>query len=656
VPAAARGQAPVERLVPAQFMPYHNMTDGQGSVWDIDQMGRVINGTNMCFGGAFMLTINNNQFRAGNAMMTTDGRELVLQGNSFMPGLQITRRCHVDGKSTGARFTEVFTNSGTAPLQFSIQLMLQCGNGMWQNAVSDSGRINPAALDKNETGVLLYAPAQNGWTSVALGLAGPGGAVRPAIQMNGGQVIISYTLTVPPRKTAAIVYGAAQCSINDQPDAKAVAAQLKPFSESSWAQDLPADIRRAVVNFGSFGGDINFEEVGIGKVLAGLETNSGPTDILTFGGGTRLKGTAACTALSLETRFGTLKTSLDKIVAVVGARNDSGKAIVVLRDGQALTGKLNVENFVFTLNSGVQIEAAGEHLERLYMRATSGTAGAGDKPVLLQTTEGERLALAPSGKETIALASPWGHFEFPFSEVAWVSTVAEPPGHRVALHDGTRLFGYLEGGPLKFSTRTFGVQALSPAEVQAIRGLQEKETASDPSQLTASCVVLAGENVLVGRIDLPALHLVTSGQSIAVPPGLIRKFHAADSDPQVEQAAFDVELWDGSKIAGTLAEGMLRVRCDSQAGAPAVWLVPARDVVEIQVPSPSLSDATRKRIAALIGDLGSGEYAKRTAARAALLEMGALAQPQLDEVVQHTSDAEVRHSALFILRRLNKNP
>jgi hypothetical protein len=655
LPPPVDAQAPAA-LVPASFTPFHPMTDGQGFLWDLDQMGRVMNGSDSCFSQSFTLLINNSQFQPSSALMTANGCEVVLQGGSFLPGLQVTRRCRVEGKSTGARFVEVFTNVGTTPLQFNVSVFLNCGNGAWQAAISDAGKVNPAGLDKKETGLVLFNPSQNGCVSVALRLAGPTAKVRPAIQpINNGQpILFSYALNVPPRKSAAILYGAAQCRLTEQPDANGVASQLKPFSGSSWVDDLPAEIRRAVVNFGSFGSDFQWEDVGIGKVLARLEKNTGPTDILAFGAGTRLKGTAACTAFSLETRFGTLTTSLDKVVAVAGARDHSGRAVVLFRDGQALTGKLHVENFVFTLNSGVRIEAAGDHLERLYMRASvsgtaSSSAAAADQGAMLQTIEGERLALAATGKETFVLASPWGRFEFPLDELAWVSAVADPPGHRVVLRDGTRLFGYLAGRPLKLPTRSFGAQAVSTQEVQAIRGFPDKEIVDDPLQRGEPCVVLSGDNLLIGRVDLPALHIVASGQSIAVPPGQIRKFRAADLGPQTEQAIYEVELWDGSKVAGKLAEGMLPVR-----RGEASRLVPAHDVVEIYVPSPILSPATRNRIAELIGELGSSDYPQRKAARAALLEMGALAKPQVEDAFQHTSDAEVRRAAHLILDEMNK--
>ncbi len=496
---------------------------------------------------------------------------------------------------------------------------------------------------------------------------GPNGAVRPALQpLGNGRPGFSYSLTLPPQKTATIIYGAAQCRINDQPDAKAVAALLKPFTGSSWVKDLPGNLRRSVVNFGRFGGDVCWEEVGLGKLLASLEPNTGPTDILAFGSGTRLKGTATCGPFTLQTRFGTLQSSLDKIVALIGSRNHNGKAVVVFRDGQVLAGKLQMDRFLFTLNTGLQFDSPAARLDRLIMRApASGTGGvAADKVALLQTSDGERIALAATTKQTIALVSPWGRFEFPLDDVVRISTLAEPLGHRVVLRDGTRLFGYLDAAPLVLATRSFGTLQVSPLALQEIRGQQEEETVEDPSRLAVPSVVLAGENVLIGRVDLPALHIMASGQTLAVPPNQIRKLRAAsdaaadhDHDhgymvPDMvpgDEAVVEAELGDGSKIAGKLAEGMLPIRCSA-----GLRQVPARDVVEILVPTPSVTDATRNKIAGLIHDLGSDKFADRKAAAAGLLELGVVAQPQLSAALQETSDAEVRRAARVILKELSK--
>ncbi len=650
-PAAAEVAA--EKLVPAQFAPFHNMTDSQGFLWDFNQFGMVANGTDSCISQSFMLFVNNNQFRPAATMMTADGSELVLQGSPQAPGLEVVRRCRVDDKSHGARFTEVFTNKSPAALNINARIFLNSNTGGWQATVSDSGQLNPAVLGKNETGVLLFGPAQNGQISLALYLAGPSGAIRPSMQPTGnGRHGFSYSFLLPPQKSAAIVYGAAQCRVNDQPDAKAVAALLKPFTGASWIQDLPGNLRRLVVNLGRFGGDVGWEEVGLGKLLASLETNTGPSDILAFGGGTRLKGTATCGAFALQTRFGTLQTSLDKIVALIGSRNHNGKAVVVFRDGQVLAGKLQMEHFVFTLNSGLEFESPAARLDRLIMRAPPAgrDSDAAEKVALLQTSDGERIALVPAAKQSVTLVSPWGRFEFPLDDVVRISALAEPLGHRVVLRDGTRLFGYLDDAPLALATRSFGTLQVSPPALHEIRGLQEEQTVDDPSHSALPSVVLAGENVLIGRVDLPALHIMAAGQTLAVPPNQIRKLRAAgEAAAGSDEALVEAELGDGSKIAGKLAEGMLPIRC-----AAGLRQVPARDVVEIVVPTPSITESTRTKIAGLIRDLGSDNYAVRKSAATALRELGPVAQPQLSEALQQTSDAEVRRAARIVLKDLSK--
>ena len=65
LPAAAVAQPAA--LVPAQFAPFHAMTDSQGFLWDVDQMGRVMNGSDSCFSQSFTLLINNAQFQPASA-------------------------------------------------------------------------------------------------------------------------------------------------------------------------------------------------------------------------------------------------------------------------------------------------------------------------------------------------------------------------------------------------------------------------------------------------------------------------------------------------------------------------------------------------------------------------------------------------------------
>ena len=74
---------PAQRLVPAA---YGARTDSQGFSWDINQQGSIDDGTNDCFDGGLILTVNGQQFQTQQSQMTADGSELVLTAKRFDAG------------------------------------------------------------------------------------------------------------------------------------------------------------------------------------------------------------------------------------------------------------------------------------------------------------------------------------------------------------------------------------------------------------------------------------------------------------------------------------------------------------------------------------------------------------------------------------------
>ena len=164
--------------------------------------------------------------------------------------------------------------------------------------------------------------------------------------------------------------------------------------------------------------------------------------------------------------------------------------------------------------------------------------------------------------------------------------------------------------------------------------------------LVAPHMLLVGENVLVGQIDLPAIHFIASGQKIPMPPSQIRQMTSTTSLADASAAegpAFEAELWDGGAVSGELMELVLPVQ---SGGCRA--RVPASDIVEVISPSPSVPDTVRDRIAQLIRDLGHPEYAQRKAAREALAELGHLPKMQLEETLTATTDPV---SVLYVIPR-----
>jgi hypothetical protein len=656
-----------EKLVPCQFA---NRADSQGFNWDVEQMGCVQQGTDSCFNRGFFLMTNVNgrnwQFgqNGSQAMMTADGREYVIQSNSpgpYLP-LDVTRRTKVDPKGTGIRFVDVFHNTGAAPLTVGITIHSNLGSGQYQSLMTDAGSTTAAALGKKETGMVLFGQPNSGQLSVALFLAGATSKIKPTFSsQNQMQFILSYNLSIPAGKTAAIAYGAAQCRLAAPPDAKAVATLLKPFSARSWVRDLPGEIRKAIANLRGSSLDDDWDDDGSAFDLASLEIVQGATDLLALGSQTRMKGTATCSTVTLQTRYGPVKTALNELIAVIGPRRAGLPSHVVFRDGQVLSGKLAAADLKFTTHTGLEIALKPESIDRLVMRAgAEAKKQSAEVFAMLQTVDGERLALVRGEKQPLWASTPWGRLSFSVEEIDRLSASSEELGHRIRQRDGTRMFGYLDPANLTLPTLTFGRQSFSPLAIREIRALPPAsgypKTAEEGHDAPAAAhVVLTGENILLGRVDASTIEIVTAGQKIAVPPGQIRHLRAGEADdaarPEANHNAGNCEgeLWDGSTFSGRIATMVLPVRSGST-----VWQIPVRDIVEIHVPTPTMSEATRTRIGELIRDLGHPEYEKRKAASAALADLGLLAKPQLSEAARQTADPEVRRSAETLLEDMKE--
>ncbi len=647
---ATPSAAAQQRLVPANFS---SRTDAQGYRWDVNSQGAIGSGTNTCFGGAAVLMINNSSFSSPqSSLMTADGSEFLLTRG--MAGLEVTRRIKVDLKAAAVRYVETFRNPTSAPITARITLKTSLGRSQGQALITDSGMPAGATLGKKDSGVILFGQPNSGQLSVLFHLAGSRSKVKPSIQnQSNAQISFNYTLSVAAGKTVSILHGIAQRRLASIPNAKDAAGLLKPFAGRSWTADLPRDVRRSIVNLGSLG----FDDWGDGKSLVTLESlgvERQAADVLAVGEQTRLHGTATCKAFTIETRYGTLSLPLEQVAAVVGAKRTGGKPRVLLVDGQVLGGQLTVDGLRFTMNSGLKLELPADTLDRLVMRARGNDGEPADEVVaMLVTTEGDRLALRKADRQRVGATTPWGERQIAIHEIRQMVAAEDRLGHRLVLWDGTRLFAFLHDSALSLNTLHFGVQEFTPVQIRSLTAVhQPTGDGEDAVDLAAPHVLLTGDNLLVGRIDLPAVHFITSDHKIPVPPNQIRLLRnvSEESGDTVEKGPrFEAELWDGGTVVGTLQELVLPVR-----SGDLVADVPAGDVLEVRVPTPSVAEATRGKIAQLIRDLGHPEYARRNAAKEALGELGHLARLQLDETLRTTSDAEVRRSVETLLEELRE--
>ncbi|MBN2475526.1 MAG: hypothetical protein JXB62_13020 [Pirellulales bacterium] len=646
-PAAAQRR---QQFVSANFA---DKVDSKGFRWDVGRYGYIGNGTNNCFSNACQLSINNNSFSAPqSSMMTADGNEYVLTRQES--GLQVTRRVKVDLKAAAVRYVEMFHNPAAGAVTAQVRLRTSLGRTQGQAMVSSSGQPAGAVLGEKDTGVILIGQPNVQQLSVVFFLAGPRSKVKPTIQNQSNyQVSFNYVLNIPAGKTVSILHGIAQRQVLTLPTAKVAEDLFKPFHARNWTRDLPRDLRDTIANLGTagFGG---FDDAGSLLTLESLEVDRQAADVLAVGEQTRLNGTATCKQFAVETAYGPLTLPFDKVAAIAGERCTGRQPRVFLADGQVLNGPITADGLQFTMNSGLPLELDLQSLDRLVMRAGPEDGQAADGVVaMLETTDGDRLALLPADEQSVAASTPWGDRQVPLEEIDRIFLSEQKVGHHLVLRDGSRLFGFVSTPVLALKTLYFGEQEFAPAKIRRLTAAHLQSAEDDPDlEIAAPHLLLAGENVLVGQVDLAALHFVTAGQTIPVPPNQIRVLRNVSSeadDTASGRPLFEAELWDGGTVRGELAELVLPLRC-----ADLLAHVPVLDVVEARVPTPVVTDTMRGKIARLIRDLGHPEYPLRKAAKEALAELGHLPKLQLDEALRQTSDPEVRRSVEALLEDLRK--
>ncbi|MFW6164306.1 MAG: hypothetical protein ACODAJ_16170 [Planctomycetota bacterium] len=648
LPAAAR-TGRQQALVPANFQ---SKTDALGFRWDLSSDGSMRDHQHNAFNQLARLYVNGNNFSSSRQLMTPNGEEYVL--TQRMGSVQVTRRVRVDTPLGICRYVESFRNLGSGPAPVSVMLRTYLGSNC-QSVVTNRGTANPSSLGKKECGFI--AVQQGGHRpSVLFFLGTPRSQIRPSIMNNNNYDFrITYSTVVPPGKTVALCHAYGQRRFHAATDPKALAKLFKPLQGRKWLRDLPRDARRAIVNLRGFG---YLAEVAPElHTLKSLGIEPAHTDVLAFRERTRLQGKAACDKLAVTTRYGKKELAFERVAALVGGARLGRGGQVFLRDGRVLSGTLDARGLRFAMNSGLTMDLQPETVDRLVLQAQPDDGKpAPDVTVFIETFEGHRLAVRqPGGKAArFTLRTPWGRIEVPAGDIRWARLPeGGQPGHLVALKDGSRFFAFLDGPPVELHTLTFARQKVRPADIRTVSAAgEDAQPDEEPEEITQPHVVLSGGSILVGRVALPKLHLLSAGEVIPVPPSQVRTLHNLAEDqgvPADRSAMFEAELWGGGTAVGRLRELLLPVRVGGR-----VLKVPVRDVVDVKVPTPTVPEALRQKIAGLIRDLGHADWEARQAASRQLGKLGFMAKAQLTEASKHSTDAEIRRRARLLLEGMKE--
>ncbi len=479
------GRDPNQPLVNANFSP---KPDSLGFQWDIDQFGRVNDGSNDCFDGGMYLKLDNNQFSGTTPQMTQDGQEYVL--SNTMQGLQVTRRIYIDAPRGGARYIEVLHNPTDKPIQTQAAIYSMLGSNAQATATTGDQQFNGGQLPTGEVGVMSVGNGNR--PSVLWLLADRRETDRPTIAINGNrEYTFTWTITVPPQKTLSLVHFVAQRnggSVNN------VSSFVEPFYKNNRLLDpqIPDDLKSTILNF-QIRPSVRGEPVltPVMELAALRDVERGERDVLMFPDGTRLAGEVQGPTLKVKNGLGEVGVDWADVAVLAGG---SGVAElptrVYLRSGEMLLGEVTADGPVMMKSTnGLEVSLEPAQIDVLFTRASDRDNVRSDgADALVQLQDGQRVAItgkadgdgegleaADGGAEVqLHAVTPWGPLDVGLSDVAYLEQVREPqPGHRLVLQDGSQLIVVLRSGDLPMRTLRFGAAPLSVFDVQMIARLRD---------------------------------------------------------------------------------------------------------------------------------------------------------------------------------------
>jgi len=599
---------------------YHVLTDGGGYRWDFQYYGNVYQGTNYAYCGGLYCQVNGNNVMAqGNAgWANKDGDEFEI-GPWANSDLRIWRRAKVFKDQALARWLEIFENPTASDVTIPIQIYT---NTNWtiieQVFASGKGSFDDADecfITRTQGG---SAPA------VFHYVADRKAKVRPTITVQGNQIYVRYSLTVPPRQTVVLCHFESQNTSVD--DLKKL---MKSFRPAKAMRDLPAGIRKLIVN------------IPAGSTLGTVELErSEGSDTLINRHGDPIYGTVNNASFELDTYFGRMTLAAKDIIGMAAVGGEEHRFQVLLAGGQTLAGGAGAEAKVaLSLPSGGKLAVPLADVQQWSYRISKDRPEDADfaSPVLLLRT-GDCVAF-DGAAAALKLRTRHGTVDLKAADLHQIALDnAGNAVHRVTFLNGSRLAGFLEPAAIPVALK-LGAKLTVPRDL-LVRVQYTEEEKPDPS---LDAVSLSNGDELFGRLAAEELALKTDYGTVALSPENIQTI--SFSATHVGRAV--VQLWDGSVLRGQCGQEFLAFQIE-----PGPRLsIHAGQLAAIRRSSALPPKEVRQKLAKLIGKLGAESYKDRQAATEELVRMGRGIVPMLRGHLT-TSDPEVRQRIQEVIERL----
>lgn len=606
----------------------HVVPGGDGQQWMIQRGGWLQQQGNMpVFAQAAMLNINGAgpQGNANRATQDKQSGELVIDGLQI-GGLALTRRVLINREENYVRYIDVLRNRGGGEQVINLTLQTSLNFGV------NGGNV--VADPKKASANLGWVAATGAGPVVAEVWAGRGAKVTPDVNWQPGNSFVQavYRLPIPADGQAAIMHLHALV-----PGEEAGEQFTLGIRESKLLANVPADVRKAIVNFrvgGSFMGDV---EILRGDAL----------DVVELRTGDQLRGTLRAPSYAIKSTFGRIELPAERVVGVVNTGAFRQRQLLVTGEGEMIGGTLQAESVAIQLSSGQTTSVPLSQVARVGYRKRPGEPEelAATRAMLWLRT-GDRLGVDPPA-EAIPVLTRFGSIRVPPEKLASADLRSTDSAvHVLTLTDGSRFGGLVQAEQLNLKLAATGQPVTVP--VSWIAALQlATPTGDDDGAAAAPEAVeggnaesearlsLAGGDVLAGPI-VGQVQLDTLFDTLTINADEVVRLAPVDADPSAGPpggsggAGGDVQvtLWDQTVVSGQLRDGS--VRCSLAGGAIEVT-VPLPLVESYEQPNPRPSEAMVGRIRDLVGSLSADDFSVREQAEQQLVSLGRVVAPLLKE-------------------------
>lgn len=605
-------------------LPYQ-APDNAGNQWIVYYQGQLQQqGNQPVFGQAAQITVNGQQPRQNNQQANYDdkAKELILVFNPT-GSLKHTRRMKFDEESGIVRVLDVFENTADKEASLNLQFMTNTNYG-----------VNAAQVieDAKGKGQLGWA-ADTGSGRAAMSLwAGKGSKVQPTVRYSQGNNVVNASMraNVPGKGKATIVTWHGSFD-----NADAAATWVQQMRESKLLADLPAELKKSVVNVrGASGGS-----VGGADLLRGENT-----DIIELRGGDQIRGDLKVGSYKLNTAYGAIELPADKVASLLNVGDFRPRQLLVSAEGEIFGGELVEQNIPILLSSGQTTQVPLSQISRLGYR-TGGVEQPEwtfEKPMLFLRS-GERCVIeAPSAP--VDFVTRYGQLTLKPEQISTIDIKTSGNAHEIYLIDGSKLSGIVLKPQIELKLTSATGDAKVPFPLAAIGRVQFKQL---PEEIGAGVPTLGmqGGDIVCSRLE-GQLELVTTFDTLKIDAAQVRTIARPDEGlPDVQ-----ITLFDQSTFRGTLATKMLSAKLVDGLSLA----VPVAAIRDYDNPVPFPSESVVAKVRELIGQLNAEDWKQREAAELALINFG----PGIVGVLQGSVDGqppEVQQRLNAVIKRLKKD-